>query len=325
MNFDKLLKVTWGKITGSSLPKKNLDPKGNAYCYYCEQKLEKNWKVCPYCGLKIIIGKNVNFKEEDQGIQDNTSVVHATEIEVKDQVQEKKYHVHPEPPKDLPLPKRLVSHLPDADTIVITSYGNEGNSFGKRYHFGGNTLSSNEAFIQYYPLKKNYDFECSVFVNSFHPFLREFTENEVICSGNILKDLLSNINQPSYFEVSEHTLFVNMGGGYYDTGYKETPKYIKYMQRYQESFHDGGGSGSKVWFLYATSGKETKQELTQKKVMNGICLPTCKGYWIEEKHLYLVDPWGIPGVFEYYCCKKECRDFDSDEEVWEVGVKGLEN
>lgn len=227
--------------------------------------------------------------------------------------------------KIISLPQRLVPHLPDAETIVITGYGNEENSFGLRYRFGGNTLLEQKSFIQYHPLKRSYDDACSVFANSLHPFFRKFTENEVICSENMLKDLSANINEPEYFEISDDALFVDMGGGCDTIGYQETSNYIKYMRRYQESYHDGGGYGSTEWFLYAALGKEAKQELSQKRVLNEIYLPACKGYWIEEEHLYLVEPWGLSGVFEYYCCKTECRDYDSDEVVWEVGVKALEN
>ena len=227
--------------------------------------------------------------------------------------------------KNISLPQRLVLHLPDAETIVITSYGNGENSFGVRYSLGDKYSFRGESFIQYHPLERSYDYACSVFGNSFHPFFQEFTENEKICSENMLKDFPENINRPEYFEISEDTLFVDMGGGYYKTAYQETSNYIKYRESCRESAHDGGGYCSKEWFLYAASGKKAKQELSQKRVLNEISLPTCKGYWIEEEHLYLVEPWELPGVFEYYCCKTECRDYDSDEMVWEVGVKCLEN
>ena len=52
-----------------------------------------------------------------------------------------------------------------------------------------------------------------------------------------------------------------------------------------------------------------------------IDIPACKGYWFEDKHLYLVDPWGLSGIFEYYYRKTECRDYDSAERCWEMGVK----
>ena len=49
-------------------------------------------------------------------------------------------------------------------------------------------------------------------------------------------------------------------------------------------------------------------------------MPDCRGFWTENEHVYLVDPWGVSGIFEYYCHVEEQRDYDSDNEIWDVGV-----
>ena len=132
---------------------------------------------------------------------------------------------------------------------------------------------------------------------------------------------------PSDYEVSEGTLCVKLDSGYHYSSYKETQNYFCYRNSYSESYHDGGGSGLKEWYIYAASGVECRTELAEEigykefALLPGfIHLPYCRGFWTENEHVYLVDPWGLSGVFEYYCHAEEQRDYDSENEIWDVGV-----
>lgn len=377
MTFKKLWSITWSKITGSSLSPKESDLQGEAEkrksgnCRNCGQQFEKNWMVCPYCGMKIITEENMNQKE-DRSIRSDTSILHAPEKKAKDQGQDKEHHqgkeqpVHPEPtkeiqlqkwqvthipdkdtkvndlgqkkryhldrnlPNDFQLPQKLVTYLPDADTIEIMSYGNEETSYGTRLNMRAFRFPAGKPFIKYRPLiyveqKMEVKRNCAyrVFENSYHPFLRQYTKDIVTCSKNMLNGHPVGEYRPSSFGIAEDTLLVDMDGGYHITGYKETPNYIGYMDRYQDSIHDGGDSGSTELYLYAAPGKEPTQELSHDRYLGWCILPECKGYWVEKKHLYLVEPWGLSGVFAYFYSTTVRSGGSTDVTVREIGVKNL--
>ena len=233
-----------------------------------------------------------------------------------------KYHIFEKLEKGIPLPEKLIDLLPDPDMIIITAYGDEKASNGKRLHIALGKSSSDEKFIQYQikPASHNSFDSVSdeVFGCSFHPFIRKFTDNVTACSKTMLRSIQF---APSIFEISQNALFVLFNGGYYHTKYEENEDHIEYSESYQDSYHDGGGSGSLEWSICAADKKEEGQDLLHDKKVNEIELPSCKGYWFENDRLYLVDPWGLSGVFEYYHDKNERYDYESENQCYTIGVK----
>ena len=89
----------------------------------------------------------------------------------------------------------------------------------------------------------------SVFAESFHPFVQKYSNDIVKCAERIIKEICY---KPYSFEITADTLNVVLDGGYYDARYQETMDYIFYKESYAESYHDGGGSGSTRWCVYAS-------------------------------------------------------------------------
>ena len=223
--------------------------------------------------------------------------------------------------KNLSFPDCLASYLPADHLIKITGYGNGVQSDGKRYRVGMHHSFSDEPHIQYHVKDVNTD-AALVFGQSFHPFISKYTSNSRECAQNMLKNFSYS---PYNFEVSQEILRVSFDSGYYNTGYIETHDYMKYEESYHESYHDGGGSGYSEWYLYAAPGKNAPQELLGKRYFGWCTIPECKGYWFEDDHLYLVEPWEIPGIFEFYYGSVVCPDYGSDDICREIGVRYSEN
>ena len=114
-------------------------------------------------------------------------------------------------------------------------------------------------------------------------------------------------------------LIVDFDSGSVNVLLLETLDYIKYVFRNQESYHDGGGSSSEVWYVYPAPIDDYPQELLHDREYDHIRIPRCQGFWIENGHLYLVEPWDIPGVFEYYYKEKNRYYSESPTEIREVG------
>lgn len=227
--------------------------------------------------------------------------------------------------------KELAEKLPVPGRIQITSYSNASKMVGKRYSVGMNDYHKKQDFIQYQgkrlnnaTYKEKEKNTRSIFIESFHPFIQIHTNNISGCAENILNEFCF---KPASYEITADTLNVELDSGYYNAGYEETVDFICYKESYQESYHDGGGSGSKRWCIYAAPTVVCKAELSEEIVFQPcpalpsfVHLPHCRGYWEENGHVYLVDPFGLSGIFEYYCHAKECSDYASNEEVWEIGV-----
>ena len=164
----------------------------------------------------------------------------------------------------------------------------------------------------------------SVFAEAFHPFVQKYSNDIVKCAEHIINEICF---APYSFTITADELYVVMDSGYYDAKYRETIDFISYQESYSESYHDGGGSGSTSWWVYAALDVECKAELTDEiglkkcpALPRSVHLPYCRGYWEENGHVYLVDPWGLTGVFEYYCEVMERWDYASEEEIWKIGV-----
>ena len=53
-------------------------------------------------------------------------------------------------------------------------------------------------------------------------------------------------------------------------------------------------------------------------------LPECKGWWKENNSVYIVEPWGIPGVFEYSYYRSSCDSAESKSSVFKRGTSYYE-
>ncbi len=165
-----------------------------------------------------------------------------------------------------------------------------------------------------------------VFAASHHPFIERFSGDPARCAGKMARFFSY---RPMYYELFRDMLFVSFGSGYVESGFLETRDCVGYRQSYSESYHDGGGSGSDTWFLWPAKAEIGANELFGDSVVNhanvpntkGIKVPECKGYWFEGERLFVVDPWDIPGVFEFYYAVSEQYDWDSETENWSIGVR----
>ena len=236
-----------------------------------------------------------------------------------------------QPPEGLSLPKGLAEVIPGPDRIIIESFSNAGVTFGERYRVGMNDCEMAQDFIQYrvkrirgvsYAEERKY--YIGLFADAIHPFFRRYTNDIAGCAENIVGN---SSELPSLYEITDGTLNVELDSGYRHAGYQETSEYFRYNAMYHESYHDGGGSGFREWYVYAASITECKAELSDEigykdfRALPGfISLPYCRGFWTEGGHVYLIDPWGVSGIFEYYCYAEEQRDYDSDKKIWNVGV-----
>ena len=256
---------------------------------------------------------------------------------VKDTIKTE-YEYRVKVPTDVVMPEDLVDKLPDPGRIVIISFSNGKNEVGTRYNLVGTRFcmimyshEESEKFIQYKGISTpglsddEKRAECiHLFADSYHPFFSRYTNDIVGCMEAML---MYQSELPSVYEVSEGTLCVELDSGYHNSSYKETQNYFCYRNSYSESYHDGGGSGLKEWYIYAASGVECRTELAEEigykefALLPGfIHLPYCRGFWTENEHVYLVDPWGLSGVFEYYCHAEEQQYYDTENEIWDVGV-----
>ena len=167
----------------------------------------------------------------------------------------------------------------------------------------------------------------AVFAASYHPFIGRFSCDPVRCAEKMAQFFPY---RPFYYELFRGNLFVSFASGYHNCGFLETQEYVGYEEWYTESSHDGGGSGSNTWRLWPAKVEIGANELFQDNVANhvslpsyrhGIHFPECKGYWFKGEHLYVVDPWDIPGVFEFFMAESYERDWASETEHWSIGIR----
>lgn len=321
------------------------------YCPFCGKEIQKEWKVCPFCGNAL---SNTTILEQNSKSMFTTPKVVSVDQKENVEVTQKKlpdtaidgketsraaenetvkteYEFWVEVPKGVALPEELVDKLPAPGRIAIISFSNGDTKVGTRYYMFRYSHEKSETFIQYegistpnLPYSEKRTEKIQLFADSYHPFFSRYTNDIRGC----FEAMLGHESElPSNYEVSDGTLCVKLDSGYHDSSYKETQNYFCYRNSYSESYHDGGGSGSIEWYIYAASGIECKTELTEEigykkfsDLPGFIELPYCRGFWTENGHVYLVDPWGFSGVFEYYCHAEKKRDYDSKNEIWDIGV-----
>lgn len=158
-----------------------------------------------------------------------------------------------------------------------------------QYRFGG-TVNSREEL---------YEKRREMFCSAYHPFVQQFTDDVRGCAGKMLKMFSS---PPYLFEISKDVL---AGSFDFTEAVVETPEGVEYHGFEQYSQHDGGGSTVEKWGLTPAKDQQAPKNLSHAERLNGFLLPICRGYWLKDEHLYLLDPWGLSGVFEFY-------SYDSD-------------
>ena len=157
-----------------------------------------------------------------------------------------------------------------------------------------------------------------VFSKSFHPFLKQFTTDPETCANKMQRMFSHN---PNSYGVTVTALFVAFDSGYYNEGYQETTRFIKLYSSYQDSYHDGGGSGSKEWFLFHAPQECPDEKPIEEKSKMSVRIPESDSYWTRGKHFFLLNPWGLHGVFEYYYYEDYKDDYESETEITEIGVR----
>lgn len=226
------------------------------------------------------------------------------------------------------IPTEFYKYLPEKKMIQIKDVRDDSYKGGD--YFGLHQLPAG-AYMEYNASNEYQKYEKigysemyhKLFAESYHPFLQKYSSNPRHCA-----EILSHyFSRPSHRFVVFDNMFLtvfDMGGD--RNSYKETPNYITYRQISQESYHDGGGSYSQEWYLYAAKVSKCKAELTDKigykhfsALPQWVFLPDCRGFWTEEGHVYVVDPWDMCGIFEFYCHTEE-KELDEEANILDIGM-----
>ena len=211
--------------------------------------------------------------------------------------------------------------LPPPDQIVITAVSGAQMRVGTRKRV--EPFCQNPGpFVQYIAALPRQQYDRSLFAGAFHAFIQRFSDDTASCAEKLEHYL---VFKPYLFDISGDTLLVSFDSGYHRTGYEETASHIRYEESYSESYHDGGDSVSKEWRLTASSADPAGRELLHGSPEERIRLPENRGYWIENGHLYLAEPWGMTGVFEFYYRLEVERGYDSYITTWEAGTDRTED
>ena len=194
------------------------------------------------------------------------------------------------------LPEKIKSLLPDTDHYCLLKY------------YSGDT-----AFVEY---AEKAGAVQEVFMRSYHPFISQFTTDMAHSADSLLQYIGYS---PYKFQVYDSVLVVELIAGYWQASYEETPEYMTFNEWCQESQHDGAGHHSKRWVLCRAQSAETQFPLCQEKEGDARVVPPCRGYWLEGEHCFVVDPWNIPGVFEFYYRWEYSKSYNSASEISEIG------
>ena len=192
-------------------------------------------------------------------------------------------------------PEKLLDCLPSPDKIAISAYGDDDSedcSFG---------WIDKGAYVEWFCCGDEQDAR-SAFTEAYHPFIQKYTKDPGGCAARILRKIAAC---PKVCAVQEKQFLTRFNLGYINNCYEETEQCISYSQSQSESYHDGGGSSSEEWCIYPAS-------ITEEYYRSGA--------WKDGEHVYYKDIFGIPGIFEYYECISDRRDYDSDYVVRSRGV-----
>lgn len=180
----------------------------------------------------------------------------------------------------------------------------------------------NEKFVAYeiqYGVKQEVREE--VYIMSYHPFLCQFTDDIAPSAQCLLNNLLECYGHRGvlyWFKLFDDRLEATFDICYWKATLYETESSICYVERRDESIHDGGGSSYYRWNLIKTSETEPKTPPSLETEYKHQKMPPCKGFWIKDGRLLITDPWGIPGIFEFSACREERDSMYSETEFYSI-------
>ncbi len=153
------------------------------------------------------------------------------------------------------------------------------------------------------------------FAEAFHPFIEASAPANV---GHCAEQLSHYIPaRPDVFTLFRDRLEI----GCFSKDYSESADSIQVYGGETYSYHDGGGGSSEVWTVRRAPGMTPPKELRhEERPMSRIAMPSCKGYWLKNDRCYLLEPWDMPGVFEFYSCDRYQASYDSEEKVQQIGT-----
>lgn len=153
------------------------------------------------------------------------------------------------------------------------------------------------------------------FAEAFHPFIEASAPANI---GHCTEQLSYYIPaRPDVFTLFRDRLEI----GCFSKDYSESADSIQVYGGETYSYHDGGGGSSEVWTVRRAPGMTPPKELRhEERPMSRIAMPSCKGYWLENGRCYLLEPWDMPGVFEFYSCDRYQASYDSEENVQQIGT-----
>ena len=196
------------------------------------------------------------------------------------------------------LPEELKRLLPDTDQYYL-----------REYHAG-------DLFVEYYAKNKE-----KAFISSYHPFICRYAK-DLAHSASLL---LQYMRYPPYcFKVYDSVLIVRLHTPYWVADYAETPEYMVYDEWRQESQHDGGGSCDIQWVLCKAKVAEQPFSIPPGEETTARALPPCRSFWFDDKRCFVVDPWDVSGVFEFYYRWEYSESYNSASEISEIGDPNLQ-
>ncbi len=172
-------------------------------------------------------------------------------------------------------------------------------------------------FCFYYRNNKGSELD---FASVPHPFLSRNSRWVPDCAVSLLRFL--NDSPPLEYRIDEAELRVVLYTGYINTTYTESADCIRYTSICQESTHDGGGYDNYYFTLISAPDKPIPKSLQFEGMCGGLQMPPSAGYWLDaDGRCFLVDPFGMQGVFELWMEHRfaECGWGDEPETIKETG------
>ena len=223
------------------------------------------------------------------------------------------------------LPPELAGRVPALSYVLIEGCGLPGSApegagpFPKDIRFS----EKDGPYVQYeyvgkWRLQKHAN---KRFSEAVHPFIQSSAPADAGHCAEALSDYIRY--SPKVFTVFKDRLEIVYSAQFYGSAYySESANSVQLYAGTTDSYHDGGGSYGFVWSARGTLGMTPPKELHhEQRPMSRITMPPCKGYWLENGSCYLLEPWDMPGVFEFYIRNTEKSSNDSEENVQQIGVR----
>lgn len=218
------------------------------------------------------------------------------------------------------LPPELAGRIPAADDVMIEGCGlpwsapEEAGPIPKDVIFS----AKDGPYVRYGYIgeRRLQKFGRERFLEAVHPFIEASAPADAgRCAGN-LYDYIPQA--PGVFMVFRDRLEI----GFFSGNYSESADSILFYAGTSYSYHDGGGGSGEVWGARRAPGMTPPAELChEKRPMSRIAMPSCRGYWLVNDRCYLLEPWDMPGVFEFYSRDTYQASYDSEEDIQQIGTR----